>query len=615
MLVPDRRWFAEDSFEGERGAAMLSVARDLANDQEERNRQDLMLAHGRIFEQAPLQSLQCYSGNYGRETNYRFDINDAATWNVARSVILTAAAMVGSSQPRIRLLTNDGSFGQKRRARKASLWYQGWADEADLHSITFECLVDSMVFDLGVLQVYEHDNKVCVQRILPFEILIDAKAAIYGQPRAIYRRRYVDKDIVYWRLAKGLAKDLRELIRTAPTPTDTNDLLVWEAWHLPSAPGAKDGRHVIAVELEGAIDGGVTLTDEPYEKDYYPLIFWRYEKARSGFYGMSLMRQLEPIQTAINLLLAKIEKAQRLMCVPRVAIAKGSKIVEGQLANKIAGAIEYVGTEPKALVWPALPPEVYDQLARHEDHAYALPGISRNFSRGEKEAGTVSAVAIRESLDVQQGRQRKPQQMNERAHVEIAKVVLDMVADIAADKSSKGYVVHAPGALGMLEPMDWKKLGLDRKGYKVGLYPTNNLPLTPAGRLEYVQEMLKAGLYDQERATAAMDELDPDSENGLESSPVRLLEYQFEEMLYEGRAQLPDDFTPYATALNLGAKYLALARIEKAPAKNTDLVRRFLQTCKAQDDKLKAAAAPPPVANPPITPGVDMPPEQLPVAA
>lgn len=598
MLVPDRRWFTPE-LAGDKGAAMLSVARELENDPEERTRQDLMLAHGRMFEQAPMTSLACYAGHYTMGTSYSFDVADASTWNVARSVILTAATMAGSSQPRIRLLTNDGSFGQKRRARKASLWYAGWAEEVDLASVAYECLVDSMVFPFGVLQVFEQNNQVGVQRILPFEILIDAKTDAYGNPRAIYRRRRIDKDVIYWRHAKGVRKDLRELIRTAPTPDGTNDLPVWEAWHLPSGPGAGDGRHVIAVEIEGAVDGGITLLDEKYEKDYYPLIFWKYEKARAGFHGVSLMRQLEPIQVQINLLLAKIEKAQRLMCVPRVAIPKGSKIVEGQLTNKIAGGIEYAGAvPPSALVWPALPAEVYQFLKEHEDHAYALPGISRNFSRGEKEQGTVSAVAIRESLDVQQGRMRKVQQMNERAHVEIAKVVLDMVADIAADR---GYVVHAPSALGMLAPMDWKKLGIDRKGYKVSIYPTNNLPLTPGGRLEYVQEMLKAGLYDQERATAAMDELDPDSENGLESSPVRLLEYQFEEMLYEGKPQMPDDFTPYAAALKLGAKYLGLARLEKAPAKNVDLCRRFLRTCKEQDDKLKAkaaATAAPPAADP-----------------
>lgn len=617
MTLENREWFG-DEHKDDRGKAMLRVAEDLRSDPAESTRADTNLKWARMFEGAPVDSLYAYGGKfYAAPSNRAFDASDASTWNVLRSVVMTAHSMVGSSRPRGRFVTTGGNFKQKHRARKATQFCDGWADEADLYAVTDQVLRDAEVFDVGAIQVYEEGNRIKVQRVLAHELVVDPMDAMYGAPRTLYRRRFVDKYVLASKYGKGKPAVRASILATKGTDPngfgkDTGMLEVWEAWHLPSAPGAGDGYHVIALltgEGHGGEAEGLELVAEAWKKAYFPILLLRWEDSVAGVYGRSLVSQLAETQVQINLLLDKIERSQRLFSVPRVAIQRGSKIVESQLTNKIAGAIEYTTTPPTPLVWPALPPEVYKQLDKHVEAMYELPGISRNASQGQKDAGVTSAVAIRESLDVQGTRLKVFQQRWERFHVDIFKIVIDMVADIVADEGGYELTAPVPGS-GLMEVLDWKTIGMDRKDYKITVYPASILPITPQGRLEYCQEMLKAGLWTKERALAVMDDLDPDSETSLELGMQRLLERQFEGMLYDAEPDAPDDYTPFDQALRIGGMYLSMGRSEGAPEKNLDLIRRYLEELKALQPKQPA-----PMPQMPAGPGGPAPMPADPMAA
>lgn len=597
----EQSWFDPEIDKTEdRGQLMIQVADRLDTSPIEAYRQDLNLAILRIFESQPIASLNQYAGKYfsgGAFSYAAFSADDQSTWNVARSVSMTAASMIGRNRPRARFLTVNGKFKQKYRAKKAGDWCAGWANESNLYATTFDALVASMWSDISAVQIYEGpDNKIHVEKVFGSELRFDPFDALYGTPKTLYRRRFIAKDVLISRYAKG-KPDVRDAIENAqcadPIGIDqpSGMVRVEEAWHLQTSTKAKDGYHVIAIE--GA-DG--TLLTEEWTKPYFPIVILSWDRAQTGAYGLSLCAQLEPIQRRINKMLDRWDRAAHLMAVPRIAIKRGSKIVKSTLSNLIAGAIEYTDQPPTPLVWPIMPAEYYKMLEDQVQKAYDLPGISRSASAGVKEKGIDSGEGIREALDIQQTRIQVYQQTWEKFHCDIFRIAIDMASDIVSDKKGpKGYKVKLPGA-GMLSKADWKDIEYDEEDYDVQIWPVSMLPITPQGRLEYVGDMLKSGLWDLERARAAMSDLDTESADSLENSVFYLMAQQFENMLYEGKPAQPDEFTPFTAALKMGGQYLAEGQLQEAPAKNLDLIRRYLQALKSAQQSLQASQSPPPGA-------------------
>jgi hypothetical protein len=637
-------FWSEGLSDQERASLAVKAAQAIETSPEEGDRQDLNIRHTLQFESSPIGSTNLYGGAYYGGRTAVFNPADVSTWNVARSVIMTAAAMIGKNKPRARIVTTGGDYRAKHRAKKANQFCAGWAQEAGLYPLTYEALIDCMSNDLGCVQLFEEGGKVKLQRCLANEISFDNVDGMYGQQsvRTMYRRRFVSRDVLLAktkRFAKGAEareSEIRDAIKGAesisPLGVDdtTGNICVRETWHLPSGKDTADGYHIIAIEGEKGL-----LFSEEWKKDYFPIVFLRYEATRSGPYAISLMAQLSPMQTEINKTLMRISKSQGLFSVPRIGLKRGSKIIKDEISNLIAGAITYTDTPPVPLVWPAMPPDTYAHLEKTIDEMYDLPGVSRNAASGVKETGTTSGAAIRESLDVQASRMETFAQAWEQFHISIFKCALDMIADIVEDgteetvetqvrkrvrqgrgyayrtvsrktvKKVKGkYTVKAGKQL--LEPIDWAQLGLDRDNYETQIYPVSNLPLTPQGRLDYVTDMLNAGLWDLTRAKLAMDDLDVESADDISNAVPRLIQMQMENMLYEGTPEHPDELTPYDQILQTGGMYLALGRLDKAPPKNMSLIFRYLDEAKA----IQKAMAPPP-APAPMPAGPPPPPDPM----
>jgi len=595
-------------------------------------RQDQNLMMARLFESQPVASMFMYAGRYFGQTasSYTsFSLDDASVWNVLRSVCMTAASLVGRSRPRAQFVTTGGDVQAKRRSEQGTKWCDGWAAKERLYETTFEILVDCLRFDFGVIQVYEENGRVCVQRVLPSEVRADPLDALYGKPRTVYRRRFVSKHSMVMKVRRlgkqGLlptgasATELEQGVRNAetidPIGVDmvTGLLRVEEAWHRRTSAEDDDGYHCIAIK-------GATIFEEKWRKDYVPLQFLCWEKATTGMGGISLAMQLEPMQSWLNRILARTERAQKLMCVPRIAIKRGSKVVKGSISNLVAGAIEYTDQPPTALTWPGMPPEMYEFMEKLVQKMYDLPGINRNAAQGEKEAGTESGEAIREAIDIQQTRLQVFNQNWEQLHVNIFEIAVDMVADIVNREPVKvkgkpgddtvgkpiGYVVDVDND-GVLERLDWRELDIDIDECKITVYPANQLPATPQGRLDYVLDMLKAGLWDMNRARAAMADLDISTGDELENAVFNVISKHFEDMAYDGIPHMPGpvQLGNAELTMRLGLQYMAEAELKKAPDKNIDLVQRYLLALQEDQQKLAAAnapAAPNPMA-PPGAPG------------
>jgi Bacteriophage head to tail connecting protein len=580
----------------ERGAAMVAIAKQIEASPQEMERNDLNLLYGSCYEGKALTSLYQYGGAAVLSQAGALSLSTSdVTWNQVRSVVQTVSSQVSRTKPRARFITTGGNYRQKRRAKKLTLYCDGLFQEAKAYEKTQQVFVDAGVFDVGAIQVYRDGDRVRMARILACEILVDANDAIYGSPRSMYRRRFIDRSQLLARFKDPAAQDAIKRA-TAADPVGQGGqaalIEVYEGWHLPSVPKAKDGRHVIAIAGMGG-----TLLDEVYERDYFPIILFTWDKSLAGAYGRSAAEVLLPNQTAINGLLDKIARAQHLACVPRVGIQRGSKVLKSEITNGIGSVIQF-GTMPPVWWSPtALSPEVYQHLERHWSKGFELYGVSADTASGRKEAGVTSGTAIRESLDIQTARFAVLAQRWEQLHLDVARAAIDIARDIYLDNQE--MQVSAPGT-SLLETIDWKDVDMEEDAYVIQGYPTSLLPTTPQGRIDRVTDLVDRGIWSAKRAEAALDDLDVDSAMNSSRAAEKDIERICDDILTDGKYDGPEPTMDLDACLRIGGQYLSIGRIEKAEPKHLDKLYRWLDD--AAELKKKIAPPPAPAAPAPALP-------------
>lgn len=602
---PSAAWSSED-FEGDlddRAKAMLDEA--IAVDQQQQTGFDLErdLDLMRMYEQRPVTDLLPYTGAFLSSHGPALGTSapaEVSPWNVLRAVINTAHAMLARSKIRGRFLTSNGTQDQKRRAKAATQWLDGWSAEAKLHEVCGQCLRDAEVCRFGVAAIEERDDKVVLERVLPGEIRYDYMSARNGKPKTIFRQRPMSKGVLLAKFGKGNPKARAAIITADTIPTEsggkTDMVLVREAYSVPSTKTSNDGWHGIVIESQA----GARLLMEPWTKPWHPYVFFIWEAWMMGLGGTSLAAYLEPMQTELNHMLWVERKARKLFGRPHLWLDAATKMAENTITNDVGSIWKGGGKPPVPLVWDYMPAQHFASKRELIQNMYAFAGISQNASEGNKAPGAESGVAQREAMESQNLRLQVYAQTSwENPHVEIMNRAVEMAADIAKDTGS--YEVEAETQHGV-EVVDFVKVMKDLKAKKVTIYPTGFLPLTPAARLDFILKMLESQLWDVDRARAAMSDLDVDSEDTLENSIQRMFSTAFENMLYDGKAEHPDELAVgnYNVAIKTAAVYLAMAKIEKCDPKNISLARRYVDELRSL--KLRAEGKQGPTIQQPIAP-------------
>lgn len=600
-----KAWWDEDK--AEIGKALVGTAKQVQQSPAEGLRQDLNLLYGSLFEGSNLSNLYAYGG---RATLKAVSAGPGpavgtSTWNQIRAVVLTTASQVARSKPRARFVTSGGNPRQKKRAKMLTRLCDGVFQLEAAYDKTQAAFVNAGVFDIAGIEVSAGLNRPELSIVLGTEIVIDANDGLYGNPRSLYRHKFVDRGVLL--KTYGDTEEQKQAIARCrsedPTHQGTgssNLVEVWEAWRLPSQKGAKDGKHVIAIEGEGG-----TLVAETWERDYFPIILFKWDRALAGPYGRSAAEVLLDNQIAINTLLDKIQRAQHLACVPRVGIQRGSKIVKSELTNGIGSVVQFGSMPPVWWTPNALSAEVYQQLERHWSRGFEMYGVSPQIASGVKASGTTSGEAIRESLDVQTARFSILSQRWEQFHLEIARAVVDTCRDLYAHDKSKR--IAAPGTE-LLEAITWKDVDLEEDAYTIELYPTSLLPQTPQGRIDRVTDLVARGIWTPKRAEAALDDLDVDAAQSAARAAEKEAEKVCDDIVTEGVYRTPDPAMDLDALLRVASQYRASAELGDVPEKHKDLLYRLLDDTAA----LKAQTAPPPAPAPAPMP---QPPPAVPMAA
>ena len=515
--------------------------------------------------------------------------------NVTGSIIDTTVSKLAQSRPRALFMADSGNWKQKRDAEKLTRVNDGIVAETDLFSIGEMVVGDALVFGDGFIHTYERNNRVCKERVVPWEIYVDDFEALYGHPRQLHRVKYVDRDrlIEMFPDKATQIKAVRDETVIAYAGMQISDIVeVRESWHLPSTKEAKDGAHVISID-------GYLLTDiEPWERDDFPFTHVQCSPPMTGFWGQGFAEQLQSMQLEVNRIANQIQRSLHLGSTFKVLIEQGSKITKEHINNDIGAIITYsgAGNKPEWVTPPLVQPEIYEHLRMLIQQMYQTSGVSQLSASSLKPAGLDSGRALREFQDIGTDRFRMLGHQYEQFYMDDAKQSIAVARGIVAREGS--YPVKSIEQNSIVRA-DLKTIELGEEDYTIKIYRTSNLPRDPAGRLATVQEWIAAGLIPREAAMDLLDFSDLDRAVSLETSQTRYLQKILDQMIDSNDYTPPDADDNLKLARRLAIQRLAEAKYNGVPESRQQLIRDFLN----QITDLESKMLPP--APPPGAPGAD----------
>ena len=542
---------------------------------------------------------------FGPGQDVDFDAVPPLSFNVIRSITDTVHAETIQSHPRAQFSSSGAGWEARQRCDKLTQFVGGVEYACDADDTNSAVCRDAILFGTGVEKIFDDDGAVHVERVLPGELYVDAYDAREGKPRSMYQVKHVDRARLEAQYpgksaAVAGATSESEFARSWGISSTNSDLVVViEAWHLPSTRKSKDGRHVIATR------GGI-LQDDDWAEPTFPFAILRWAAPIIGFWPNGAAEQLAGIQFDINSLLDKIREHQDNFGSGFILCEENSE-PHGMLSDEVGRVVTYKpSTQPPTVVTPqTVSRDTYEQLDRYYAKAYEIFGVSAMAAQSVKPSGVDSGKAMRTLALIQSKRFIAFGQAWERFAMDRAKMIVRCARRIAAENPSFSVVYQDTE---QTIPIEWSECDLDDDEFVVRAYPVSALQGTPAEKLATASDFLANGAIDSQAWARMVNQPDIKSAMQLNDAPHDLIEKILGKMVVENRFIQPEPFFDLAACYQLGVKAYNKAIVDDVPDDRLELLREWI----TQTQSLQAAAAAPPAPTveapmPPI-PGGDAPP-------
>jgi len=536
-----------------------------------------------------------------------FDV-DGLNINLTKAVVETISAKVGKNRPRPTLLTYGGDFALKNRVEKLQRWIDGVYNQADVYSTLPIVFRDAMLAGTGVWHFFPDvgRKRLCVERVFPLELLIDPVDGVDGDPRCLYRIRFLDKDALK-AFAPSKARRIEELQTVASTdlpnflpirpdsPVANRMVMLCEAWK--RAEVGRDGkvipgRHVLASGSAEA--GGLAIVDEPWERCDFPFAFFHWCKPVTGFWGEAAVTEIRPVETEYNRLMQSIQKAMDLCGKPWILNPEGAHVKTSKFSNDTGVIINYEGGVPPTIqTFSPVHPQVVEQAAQLYNLAFQVSGTNELQASATKPAGIESGRALQQLSEEHLVRFATiTQHFEDVVTREFCKQFMHLAEELNTALSDRGgYVLRAVSGKSGVR-FAWNEVQMDPDDFFVECWPTSVLPHTPSGRTDAVQQWQANGWLNGDQAKLLLDFPDLDSVRDIATADQKLLDSQLEQMLTDGKDVVPDQRQNLQQALTWGTFAYLNAQREGASQEALDRVSNFLDACQDLLNAAKAAAAP-----------------------
>jgi hypothetical protein len=537
---------------------------------------------------------------------------DDMRYAIARSVVDTVAVEVLGQDIKPMLVTEAGDYAARRDAKRANRAVEGILLEGGLYADTRrDVVLDAMILKTGFVEVVEEEDRVTLERVMPWEVYVDPYDAHYGRPTRILRvqsfekaqlaERYPEHEAAIW----ASSAELEHCRYQTPDIGSGDRISVIKGWSLPQ--GRKPGMRTVCM-------AGVTLEDEPFEGETLPIVDYRWAPPRKGFWGCSVVEQLRRPQASIDRVHKHIDDTHRLMASAKVIGPPGTNWKKWD--NEVGGYFEISSPNGGVQLWQGTgaPPQLYEERERLIRWGFEKIGASMTSSQAQVPRGLQSGPSLRIYLAV--GSKRFTMQVKglESFYVRVAMAIVDAAKRVAKRKPDYAITYESSA---YVERIEWQSINLGDVS-KWRCWPTSMLPSEPSGRLAALQELFGANLIDRQTFFRVSGFVDFERERDNINAPLDLIERTLDDILADNREILPESvwnipmcilvggLTYQRTKLEMGNRpdVSRLAKVRKFVIHATSLLDKWIADQKKISDALAGPPPPAPPGAPPLPPGV-----------
>lgn len=610
----DRDWTELEGIE--LAKAVCDLVDNLSEQQKGREAEHLQCVNR--YECRELESLdpQAYVSEPGTEINLLYPLE--------RSLVNTVHADMTRTKHKPRFLTTGADWDVQRRAIRlqqfvvGQLHYPqgGYHDGWQAMDAAWR---DAEVTGEGYVYVYPDYERECIaiERLLPWQVGVDATDAEYGCPSTYWRTYLADKKRLKALFCDGDPEATTEekadraacieaaanaYRSTAEAYRSSARCEVREIWSMGSEENP--GRHCICID-------NCVLFEEDYVYPDPPFVVMRWEQHITGWGGTGLVYEAQLSADALNQVLRRIMSGYRIRSGRRTYYVRDSIDPTDLQANDDETFIPVdAGAQlPVPEVIPALQPGEIEFASALRQWGHEGTGVSMMAAMSRKEEGLNSGRAIRTAKDLGTARFLPQQQARENAFKRLFQLIIRCAKELAEECPT--LIARWPGQA-FLKEVEWKHAKLDDAVYIVELDTENASATDVAGRVATLEEGLSAGLVSPEtfnRLTSGTLDIQ------RESHAVNA-ERQYHEELIDSilDAQEDDDFElegPEPFIIDkLGIMTLFIqaywdAKRKRAPQFNQELLRRWIDGVDRMIQQAAVGGAPggQPAASPQPPPG------------
>lgn len=557
------------------------------------------LVHEAIYEGVPLGS----TGSALGIQNLQQRKSAPANLNITRSMVDTATARLTKRRPMPVVSADDAGWSEKMFAKKTSRILRRKMGGTELEKISPQLIRDFCIRGTCVAKVVRNGGDTKTERIPVYELIHDPRESFYGPPRTLAHHRPVSRDVL-----RAEFPEYAEEIDAAPAfrrddpwtryaygeSVFTDQIEVAEGWHLPSAPGACDGGHIIAIR-------GCTLFREPWKRPRFPVAWthWSAPARGNGIRGRGLVFDLTGIQAKVNDICRDIQEALYFGSMLKIFAPRAGGVNKHHLRARHPVVIEYDGQIPQFVAPNPVSQQSVQFLELLIQKAYEISGISQMAASSKNTLGSnASGKAIDTMDDIQSDRFAHVEAGYMQFRVEIGQLHIDeakaMYEEAHCSEDEKAADCLTPKDLApWIAEHEWNKVEIDEGNYHLTVEPINFIPDSRAGKLSAVAELSKAGLIPDPTMTADLfDEPDIARANRSILGPKHRLDEIMEGLVELSTPMielLPDEYDNLALGILMAKGELKDAQAHKAPDEVIDRYHQWIEAAYALDAKAKSA--------------------------
>jgi len=555
------------------------------------NRRYLNLAYARLFSGRDLPtvyglSMSVSGSGLGGAALDALNIR-TPSYNLIGSCIETLVNKLGRNRIWVKFLTDGGDFKTRWACMRAEDYVEGLFYGSKVNREFKQCLQDLLVWGTTFIKVHNDDpgdeKRICAERVIPDEILVDDEEAIRGRPMNLYQRTFVHRQrLCEAYLERGApgdqgAKRRAEIERAiysaqtafpglAGTSSINHGEMVplVEGWHIGNA---KRG-HIVGV--------GTTALNPPelqvWDKPGFPFAKATYNYLGFGYFGQGLAEILAPHQKRINKLNELIEEAQRRACVPRVINDMANGLTEAMFANRVGAVLQKKPNSPDPVFTSpvALSQEIYAERDREVQMGQRRSGIPEDDASGQVSDKVRSGAAEEIRNDIKSQRFICTGQALEDLGVDTATLMMDLACDVKPKVQVNGRG----------EPLKFEQVKQAMETARVQAFPVSSFSTAPDVRLREADRMLAAGQLSREDYLRVIDYPDVKAFTDLETSAANNIERTISEIL-EGEVpfRAPDAYMNLNLAFASAHSRFEFERSLGTPAEDLEPLRLWIDKC------------------------------------